>query len=68
MPALPGLIVVLVLLALGLWILGQFPLDATIMRIIRVIIIVIAVILAMNFLIALLFGVTIFHSPMLTTR
>ncbi len=37
------LIVVLALVGLALWAVGQFPMDATIMKIIRVVVIVIVV-------------------------
>ncbi len=51
-----SLIVVLVLLGLALWVLGQIPLDATIARIIRVVIIVFAVLYCLS-----AFG--LFHFP-----
>ena len=42
------LIVVLVLCGLALWALGQFPIDATIARIIRVVVIVVAVLYVLD--------------------
>ena len=43
-----SLIVVLVLCGLVLWAVGQFPLDPTIQRIIRVVVIVVAVLYVLD--------------------
>ena len=47
------LVVVLILAGLALWVIQQLPLDATIMKIIRVIVIVVCVISAVVFLLDL---------------
>ena len=51
-----SLIVVLILCGLALWALGQFPIDATIARIIKVVIVVVAVLYVLQ-----AFG--LFHLP-----
>jgi phage shock protein PspC (stress-responsive transcriptional regulator) len=61
-----GLVLVLVLLGVALWALGQFPaIDPTIVKIIRVVIIVVAVFVALFFLYALFahFGLADFRMP-----
>ena len=47
-----GLLVLLVLAGLFLWVVSQFPIDATIYRIIRVIVIVVVCIAVLAFLVA----------------
>lgn len=50
------LVLVLVLCGVALWALTQFPIDATIMKLIRVLIIVIAVVYVIYFLFGLVGG------------
>jgi NADH:ubiquinone oxidoreductase subunit 6 (subunit J) len=49
-------VIVLIVAGLVLWALSQFPIDATIYRLIRVVIIVVAVIVVIYLLLALLPG------------
>ena len=51
-----SLLVVLVLCGLALWALGQFPIDATIAKIIKVVIVVVAVLYVLQ-----AFG--LYHGP-----
>ena len=50
------LVVVLLILGVVLWALSQFPIDATIYRLIRVVVIVVAVIFVIYILMSLLPG------------
>jgi len=54
--SLVGVIVALVLIGLALWILGQFPIDATISKLIRLVLIVAAVLCVLLFVLHV-FGV-----------
>lgn len=61
MPPLVQIVVILVLLALGLWVLSQFPaLDPTIVKVIRVLVIVFAVLIALNALLVWIWGSGLF--------
>lgn len=55
MPLLIQVVIVLVMVGLVLWVVQQFPMDATIARLIRVVVIV-AVCLWLLYLLAALFG------------
>jgi hypothetical protein len=56
MPLLIQFIVVAVVAAIGLWVLAQFPADATIVKFIRIAVIVVLALMLLNLVLALLFG------------
>ncbi len=49
-------IVIAVLCAIGLWALGQFPADGTIVKFIRIVVIVVLAVLCLNLVLMLLLG------------
>ena len=50
-------VVVAILCAIGLWVLGQFPtLDATIVKLIRILVFVVLSVMLLNLVLILLFG------------
>ena len=51
-----NIIIVLVIAGLILWAIGQFPLDATIAKLIKVVVVVVVCIYLLYFLVALLGG------------
>lgn len=51
-----SLLIILVVAALLLWVLGQFPLDPVLLRVIRAIVIVVVCLYALGFILSL-FGV-----------
>lgn len=52
-------IVIAVLAAIGLWAISQFPADATLVKFIRVAVIVLIAVLLLDLILTLLFGVGI---------
>ena len=63
MPWLIQVIVVLVIVGLLLWIVEQIPMDATIARIIRVVVIVAVCLYLLSLLLSVFGGMTMFPAP-----
>lgn len=49
-------VVIAMLAAIGLWVIAQFPADATIVKFIRVAVIVVLALMLLNLVLVLLFG------------